>query len=138
MGGDTVREFTVKTSQKEEFIDITSRVQECVAAERVSEGICCVFVPHTTCGLLVNEHFDPDVAIDVRLALDRLVPLSGSYLHAEGNSPAHIKASLVGTSHTFLISDGKMCLGRWQGIFLCEFDGPRERKVWVGVIQRRL
>jgi secondary thiamine-phosphate synthase enzyme len=123
--------FTVKTSARFEMIDITSRVAALVREKGITEGICHVFVPHTTAAVTINENADPDVPRDILAALDRIVPLSERYRHAEGNSAAHIKAALFGASETVLIDGGNLVLGTWQSLFLCEFDGPRTRKVLV-------
>jgi secondary thiamine-phosphate synthase enzyme len=117
----------------EGFIDITGQVRRVVAAGTVQNGLCQIFVPHTTAGLTINENADPDVVTDMLAALDKMVP-DLPYRHGEGNSPAHVKSSLVGCSLTVPISDGRLCLGTWQGIYFCEFDGPRTRKVWVQLI----
>ena len=117
----------------EGFIDITGQVRRVVAAGAVQNGLCQIFVPHTTAGLTINENADPDVVTDMLAALDKMVP-DLPYRHGEGNSPAHVKSSLVGCSLTVPISDGRLCLGTWQGIYFCEFDGPRSRKVWVQLI----
>jgi len=130
-----IKELLIKSSRREEFIDITGHIQRVLTGSGISDGVCYVFVPHTTCGVTINEHADPDVAFDLREALNRMAPLDGSYRHSEGNSPAHIKASLVGTSQALPVSEGRLCLGTWQGVFLCEFDGPRQRKVWVKIIE---
>jgi len=123
--------FSVKTSARFEMIDITGRVAALVRESGIKEGVCHVFVPHTTAAVTINENADPDVPRDILTALDRIVPLSAGYRHAEGNSAAHIKASLFGASETVLIDDGTLVLGTWQSLFLCEFDGPRTRKVLV-------
>ena len=117
----------------EGFIDITGQVRRVVAAGAVQNGLCQIFVPHTTAGLTINENADPDVVTDMLAALDKMVP-DLPYRHGEGNSPAHVKSSLVGCSITVPISEGRLCLGTWQGIYFCEFDGPRTRKVWVQLV----
>jgi len=109
-------------------------VEKAAKGTGVSSGVCYVYVPHTTAGVIINEHFDPDVASDLEAVFDRLVPRSGSYRHSEGNSDAHAKAAMTGSSQMILVEHGKLALGRWQGVFFCEFDGPRERNVWVKVI----
>lgn len=129
-----IKELSVRTSQREEMIDITHLVRDFAKEAGIADGICRVFVPHTTCGLLINENADPDVARDILDALRMLAPATANYRHVEGNSPAHIKSSLVGCSQTLMVANGRLCLGTWQGIFLCEFDGPRQRKVWVQVV----
>lgn len=128
------REFAVKTRLREECVSITTLVQGVVREEGVREGWCVVYVPHTTAGVTIQENADPDVVEDFMAGLDRMVPRNAPYQHGEGNSPAHIKASLIGSSVTVLIEEGRLLLGTWQGIFLCEFDGPRNRRVWVKVI----
>jgi len=128
-------ELSIRTSRREEFIDLTRRIQEVVAQSGVQNGICVVFVPHTTCGVMINEHADPDVAVDIREALAKLVPDRAGDRHAEGNSPAHIKSSLVGCSEMLIIENGRIMLGTWQGVFLAEFDGPRSRHVWVKILR---
>jgi secondary thiamine-phosphate synthase enzyme len=125
-------ELTVRTGQHAEFVDITAQVQRVVAESGVKEGVCTVFVPHTTGGITINENADPDVAADIIAALERAVPWDAPhYRHNEGNSAAHVKASLMGNSVQVLVHDGQLRFGTWQAIYLCEFDGPRTRKVWV-------
>ncbi len=126
--------FTVATRQRCEFVDITDRVQTLVTKSAVAEGLCVVFVPHTTAAVTLNEHADPDVVRDMLADLAARVPHEGDYRHAEGNSDSHIKASLLGNSQMVPISRGHLTLGRWQGIFLCEFDGPRTRDVQVKLL----
>ncbi len=126
-----IHSFRVSTSKKSELIDITLQVKEIVAKETVRSGLCIVYVPHTTAGVTVNENADPHVAQDIAMGLDRVVPSHDRYLHSEGNSPAHIKASLIGCSETILVESGELVLGTWQGIYFCEFDGPRNRTVYV-------
>jgi secondary thiamine-phosphate synthase enzyme len=123
--------FTIKTSARFEMIDITGRVAALVRESGIRQGICHAFVPHTTAAVTINENADPDVPRDILTALDHIVPPSKSYRHAEGNSAAHIKASLFGASQTLLIDDGTLVLGTWQSLFFCEFDGPRTRKVLI-------
>lgn len=125
----------VKTDRRTQLVDVTGLVERAVEKEGVAAGICYVYVPHTTAGVMINEHFDPDVATDLEGAFDRLVPKAGPYRHGEGNSDSHAKAALTGTSQTIFVEEGKLALGRWQGIFFCEFDGPRERKIWVKVLK---
>jgi len=128
----------VKTSDRTQLVDITDEVQRVVTALGVRVGTCFLYVPHTTAGVLINEHADPDVATDAAGALDRLVPMAGPYRHAEGNSDSHVKAVLTGVSQFVFVEEGKLALGRWQGIFLAEFDGPRDRKLYVKVIPDRV
>jgi secondary thiamine-phosphate synthase enzyme len=130
-----VTRFDLITSRREELVDITSRVVEAVRAEGVATGLVNVHCPHTTAGIAVNEHADPDVARDLLDGLARLAaPLAAGWRHAEGNSDAHVKASLVGTGVTLPISGGSVVLGTWQGVFFCEFDGPRSRHVLITVV----
>ncbi|WP_041287256.1 secondary thiamine-phosphate synthase enzyme YjbQ [Desulfomonile tiedjei] len=126
--------FEVKSNGRVQFLDITSRVRDTISASGVQDGLAIVFVPHTTAGVTINEAADPSVAQDIQEKLGKLVPHSDSYRHAEGNSDAHIKASIVGSSVTIIIADGKPVLGTWQGVFFCEFDGPRSRKVFVRIV----
>ena len=127
-----MQQFSLNTPA-EGFIDITGQVRKIVAAGNVQNGLCQIFVPHTTAGVTINENADPDVVTDMLAALGKIVP-DLHYRHSEGNSPAHVKSSLVGCSITVPISEGRLCLGTWQGIYFCEFDGPRTRKVWVQLV----
>jgi secondary thiamine-phosphate synthase enzyme len=126
-----MKRLSVPSTRREELVDITSLVRREIEREGIHEGLCVAYCPHTTAGLTVNEHADPSVAKDIMTALDRLVPDDGSWEHLEGNSPAHVKASLVGSSVQLPIDDGSLVLGTWQGVFLFEFDGPRTREVWL-------
>jgi secondary thiamine-phosphate synthase enzyme len=126
-----VRIVRVSTGSREELVDVTARVRDAVQASGVAEGICLVASPHTTCGVTVNEGWDPDVVSDAVGHLRELVPQVRGFRHAEGNSDAHIKAMLIGSSVTLPVSGRQVQLGRWQAIFLCEFDGPRERELWI-------
>lgn len=126
----------IRTRAKEEFVDLTAEVGRVVAASGVANGVCVVAAPHTTAGITVNENADPDVGADLLMTLRRIVPDTLPYAHAEGNSPAHVKAALVGSSVSLIVEGGRLRLGTWQGVFFCEFDGPRPRKVWVKVIGR--
>jgi secondary thiamine-phosphate synthase enzyme len=132
--GTTMEVLKVKTARRTQLVDVTDEVEKAAKGTGVSSGVCYVYVPHTTAGVIINEHFDPDVASDLEAVFDRLVPRSGSYRHSEGNSDAHAKAAMTGSSQMILVEHGKLALGRWQGVFFCEFDGPRERNVWVKVI----
>ena len=125
----------VKTGRRTQLVDITGLVERAVKASGVASGVCYVYVPHTTAGVAINEHADPDVATDLEGVSDRLVPHSGPYRHSEGNSDSHAKAALVGSSQIIFVEDGRLALGRWQGVFLCEFDGPRERRIYVKVVK---
>ena len=124
--------LSLSTGGRTEFVNITALVAEAARELGVREGSVTVFVPHTTAGVTINENADPDVVRDLTTALDRLVPWRGDYHHGEGNSAAHLKASLLGSSVRILVSAGRLQLGTWQGVFFCEFDGPRQREVWVG------
>jgi secondary thiamine-phosphate synthase enzyme len=128
-----LRTLDVRTGSRTEFVDLTATVQEVVRDSGVSEGLCHVFVPHTTAGVTINENADPSVKADILMVLNKLISDKEPYRHLEGNSPAHIKASLVGPQLTVLVSGGRLLLGTWQGIFFCEFDGPRSRRVHVKV-----
>jgi secondary thiamine-phosphate synthase enzyme len=127
----------VKTGRRTQFVDVTAAVERVVKESGVVGGVCYVYVPHTTAGVAINEHADPDVASDLEGLFDRLVPHSGPYRHAEGNTDSHAKAVMVGASQMIFVEGGKLVLGTWQGIFLCEFDGPRERKIFVKVVEDR-
>ena len=129
-----MKTFTVKTSARFEMIDVTRQITDIISKAGVGSGLCHVFIPHTTAAVTINENADPDVPRDIINILDRLIPLHGPYRHGEGNSAAHVKASLMGTSETVLIENGQPVLGTWQSVFLCEFDGPRMRKVFVKLI----
>jgi secondary thiamine-phosphate synthase enzyme len=126
--------FEVKTRRRAQLVDITQRVAEAVERAQVADGICLVFVPHTTAGVTINEGADPDVANDIESHLGELVPKEAAFEHAEGNSDSHIKTVLVGPSCSAPVRDGKLALGQWQAIFLCEWDGPRTRRVDVNVL----
>jgi len=130
-----IHKFKIKTSGKCEMADISREVKEIVRENGVASGVCHVFVPHTTCGLAINENADPDVKRDIIAKLDESVSENFPYRHSEGNSPAHIKSILVGPSLTVFIEDGTLELGTWQGLYLCEYDGPRTREVWVKIMK---
>ncbi len=126
--------LNIRTSAAVEFREITADIQQIVTASGIKDGVCYVYVPHTTAAITINEHADPSVIEDISAVLDRLVPQRRDYLHMEGNTPAHVKASLLGSSQTVFIEAGKLVLGTWQGIFLGEFDGPRNRSVLVKIL----
>ncbi|NLB54889.1 MAG: YjbQ family protein [Lentisphaerae bacterium] len=126
-----MKEITLSTKNKTAFIDITSQVAKAVTDMCVENGVITIFVPHTTAGITINENTDPDVVLDMQKTLDKLVPWNANYKHAEGNSAAHIKASLLGASVQIIVVDGCLQLGMWQGIYFCDFDGPRRRKIWI-------
>ena len=128
-----VKEFFVRTNQKVEFAKINPRVQELVDESEITEGVCHIYIPHTTAGITINEGADPDVVRDMTKELNKIVPFEDDYHHREGNSAAHIKTSMMGSSVTAIIQNGKLLLGTWQAIFLCEFDGPRTRRVLVRI-----
>ncbi len=130
-----IQTFQVMTSTKTECIDITRSVQEAVKKTGVEDGICIIFIPHTTAAVMINENADPSVVQDIVMELNKMVPFKDQYRHMEGNSPAHIKSSLVGCSQIIFVESGKLVLGTWQGIFFCEFDGPRNRIVHVKVME---
>jgi secondary thiamine-phosphate synthase enzyme len=133
-GAGLVQVATVKTSARTEIKDITAEINRLIQRAGVESGLCCLYVPHTTAGILVNESADPDVAVDIGNALDRLVPRDAGYRHYEGNADSHVKSSLVGVSEMIPIEGGRLALGRWQGVFFCEFDGPRQRQVKVKIL----
>lgn len=122
--------LSIQTRAQAELLDITSQVQEALHQAGAGDGLCALFIPHTTAGLTLNENWDPDVRRDLLLTLNEMAPPDPRHRHGEGNSPAHIKASLMGASVTVLVQGGSLQLGSWQGIYLAEFDGPRRRKVW--------
>jgi secondary thiamine-phosphate synthase enzyme len=127
-------DFSVRTSKQNEWINITGEVQRAVAASKIAEGICVVFVPHTTAAVTINENADPDVPHDVNLALNMISPDRREFRHGEGNSAAHTKSSLVGPSLTLIVTGGRLLFGTWQGVWFNEFDGPRTRRVYVRVL----
>ena len=130
-----MKELVIKTSQHAQFVEITEQVQAIVDEASVKEGVCICFVPHTTAGITINENADPDVVTDMIYALDKAVPWKDAhYQHGEGNTAAHVKSSMMGHAVQVLVRSGKLQFGTWQGIYLCEFDGPRTRKVWVSII----
>jgi secondary thiamine-phosphate synthase enzyme len=124
----------VSSRQQVELIDVTGEVRRAIAASGVREGLAVLFVPHTTAAVTINENADPDVVRDMVMELNKIVPLDDHYRHAEGNSAAHIKSTLVGAGETLLVSDGEPVLGTWQGIYFCEFDGPRRRRMHIKVV----
>lgn len=126
--------LSVRTNHRTELLDLTSQVQEVVHKSGVSEGLCHVFVPHTTAAVTINENADPSVKSDILMVLNKVISDQEPYRHQEGNSPAHIKASLMGPNLTILVSQGRLVLGTWQGVFFCEFDGPRSRRLHVKVV----
>jgi len=129
-----MEEITVSTSRKVEMVDITREVEEVVEKSGVKEGICFIYCPHTTAALTLNENADPDVALDITQAFEALIP-SLDFKHVEGNSPSHIQSSIMGSTLNLFIINGKLKLGTWQGVYFCEFDGPRHRKIWVKIME---
>jgi len=126
--------FSVRTRNNVEFVNITSDVTAVLTGAGMQDGLCTVFCPHTTAGITINEAADPSVVQDIIKELNEIIPLKGGYAHMEGNSAAHIKSSIVGPSVTIPVENGRLHLGTWQGIFFCEFDGPRSRKVTVSIV----
>jgi secondary thiamine-phosphate synthase enzyme len=130
-----LKTINVNTGSRSELVDITDQIKSVLSESGVDSGICHVYVPHTTAGVLINEGADPSVQRDVEKTLAKLVPLKGDYRHAEGNSDAHIKSILTGSSQSIIIENGRLQLGTWQSVFFCEFDGPRQRKVLVKILR---
>ena len=128
-----MHKISIKSSQRTEIIDITGQVQAVIQQKNISSGLAVVYCPHTTAGISVNENADPDVKTDMNYFLNKLIPQDQAFEHSEGNSDAHIKSSLINSSQTFIIEEGKIQLGTWQGIFFMEFDGPRDREFWVKI-----
>lgn len=126
--------ITVSTTQRIDLIDITAQVQSVVTEKTIENGIVTVYVPHTTCGITINEGADPDVVRDIKYQLEKLIPYQQGYLHMEGNADSHIKTCLVGSSENIIIEKGELVLGTWQSIFLCDFDGPRTRKIYIKIL----
>jgi secondary thiamine-phosphate synthase enzyme len=130
-----IRQLRVKTNSKTELVDITQGVQRLVTESGIRSGLCYVYVPHTTSGITVNENTDPNVGRDILKELNKVIPFDDNYGHQEGNSAAHIKSTIVGVSKSVIIEEGRLALGTWQSIFYCEFDGPRDRRVYVKVMR---
>ena len=126
-----MKTITVTSEKRTDMVDITSRVETIISEEKIENGIMTVFVPHTTCGITINEHCDPDVVRDILFQLEKVVPYEDGYHHYEKNADSHIKTSLIGSSETVIVNNGRLVLGTWQGIFLCDFDGPRTRKLHI-------
>ena len=127
--------FDVRTDKHTQMKDITRQVQDAVRQSGVTDGLCIVFIPHTTAAVTINENADPDVVRDLNMELDKIVPWEDGYHHIEGNSAAHLKSSLVGASEQIIIDGGRLLLGTWQGVYFCEYDGPRHRKAIVKIIE---
>jgi secondary thiamine-phosphate synthase enzyme len=130
-----VEKINIETAKRIELEDITEKVQDAVTKSKIKEGVCFVFCPHTTAGLTINENADPSVRSDIVSVLNKIVPESVRYSHSEGNADSHIKSSLLGSSLTIFVQNGKLAFGTWQGIYFCESDGPRNRQVWVKIIE---
>ena len=128
-----MKEIRISTKSRTELVDITSDVQKVVAESGVADGVCHVYVPHTTAGVTINENADPSVREDILMELNKIIPLQDNYKHLEGNAAAHVKTTIVGSSETILVERGRLMLGTWQGVFFCEFDGPRSRRVLTRV-----
>lgn len=129
--------LSVNTSKHTQMLDITDMIRKAVTESGVKDGICTVFVPHTTAAVTINENADPDVVRDFTMEIDKIVPWEDGYYHMEGNSAAHLKSSMIGFSEQIIIDEGRLVLGTWQGIYFCEFDGPRHRKVYVKIMGER-
>ncbi|MDP2938148.1 MAG: secondary thiamine-phosphate synthase enzyme YjbQ [Candidatus Omnitrophota bacterium] len=129
-----MEKISIKTNSRIELVDITDRIQAIVSKSKVKAGICFVFCPHTTAGLIINENADPSVRRDIINTLNKLVPENAGYAHTEGNADSHIKSSLFGSTLTIFIEDGRLAFGTWQGIYFCESDGPRSRESWVKIV----
>jgi len=129
-----LKEITIQTNTQTQILDITSQVQKVVRESGIAEGLCCVFVPHTTAGVTINENADPSVKQDIVMELNKVIPFNDDYSHLEGNSAAHIKASIIGSSVNVPVKNNNLLLGTWQGICFCEFDGPRRRHLYVKII----
>ena len=131
-----IKEFGLESSKRNELIDITDEIKEIVKENRMKQGLCVVFCPHTTAAITINENADPDVKDDILMQLGKICPFDKGYKHSEGNSDAHVKSSLIGASELIVVEKGKLKLGAWQGIYFAEFDGPRSRKVIVKLLKQ--
>ena len=129
-----LKEITIKTNTQTQILDITAQAQKIVEESGITEGLCCVFIPHTTAGVTINENADPSVKQDILMELNKVIPFSDNYSHLEGNSAAHIKASIIGSSVNIPVKNNNLLLGTWQGICFCEFDGPRTRKFFIKIV----
>jgi secondary thiamine-phosphate synthase enzyme len=126
-----VQKLSIRSRARTEMIDISAEIQRALEQEKPGASLCTVFVPHTTAAVTINENADPSVRADILAELNKVIPFDDGYTHGEGNSAAHVKASLVGSSVSVPVENGRLCLGTWQGIFFCEFDGPRQRQAWI-------
>lgn len=131
-----IKEFNINTSNRNELVDITQEVKDIVKQSKIKQGICIVYCPHTTAAITINESADPAVQRDITVNLSKLIPEKGDYQHSEGNSDSHIKSSIIGASETLIIKDNSLILGTWQNIYFAEFDGPRQRKVIIKVLEK--
>lgn len=129
------KKLSISTKSRAELQDITSKVEDAVKESKTKSGVCHIFIPHTTAAITINENADPDVRRDILNGLERIAPFNGDYAHSEGNAAAHIRSSIIGTDATVLVEDGRLKLGTWQGIFFCEFDGPRQRNVFIKIVE---
>jgi len=129
-----LKEITIKTNTQTQILDITAQAQKIVEESGITEGLCCVFIPHTTAGVTINENADPSVKQDILMELNKIIPFNDNYSHLEGNSAAHIKASIIGSSVNIPVKNNNLLLGTWQGICFCEFDGPRTRKFFIKIV----
>ncbi|HEX68080.1 MAG TPA: YjbQ family protein [bacterium] len=130
-----MQKITIRTRARQELVDITGEIEEVIRKTGFKNGLVNIFTPHTTAAVIVNENYDPSVARDILNTLEKIVPSSGTYTHLEGNAHAHIKSSIIGSSRLIPVQDGKLQLGTWQGVFFCEFDGPRTRQVWISFLK---
>ena len=129
-----MKTINISTTKRVDLVNITSQVQKVVRESKIESGIVTVFVPHTTCGITINEGADPDVVRDIKFQLEKLIPYQRGYQHLEGNSDSHIKTCIVGSSENIIIENSQLMLGKWQSIFLCDFDGPRNRTAYIKII----
>ncbi|MEO0094750.1 MAG: secondary thiamine-phosphate synthase enzyme YjbQ [candidate division WOR-3 bacterium] len=129
-----IEKIKISTKNRNELVDITGEVKKIIEKNKIKDGVIHIFCPHTTAAITINENYDPSVQEDITNALEKLIPYRGNYSHTEGNADAHIKAAIIGSSRTLFIENGKLAFGTWQGIFFCEFDGPRTREIWVKII----
>lgn len=130
-----MKTIDISTFSRSQLVDITAQVQKAVSESGVKDGLCYLWVPHTTAGITINENADPTVSCDILMELEKRIPWEDGYRHSEGNSAAHVKSTLVGCQKTVMIEQGKLALGTWQGIYFCEFDGPRKRQVWLKIVR---
>ncbi|MEO0189624.1 MAG: secondary thiamine-phosphate synthase enzyme YjbQ [candidate division WOR-3 bacterium] len=132
-----IEKIKISTKNRNELVDITGEVKKIIEKNKIKDGVIHIFCPHTTAAITINENYDPSVQEDITNALEKLIPYRGNYSHTEGNADAHIKAAIIGSSRTLFIENGKLAFGTWQGIFFCEFDGPRTREIWVKIVECR-